>query len=91
MVITTAGGLSNIAIQLTGTELMLNLYVKAREAFYHVRDDRSGVVSFEYVVVAACIVGVVALAFGGGSNSLIYQALSSAISSISSKVTSAVS
>ncbi|WP_312014526.1 hypothetical protein [Bradyrhizobium sp. AUGA SZCCT0283] len=46
--------------------------------------------SFEYVIVAACIVGAVGLAFGVGGTGPISSALSSAISSISDKVIAAV-
>jgi pilus assembly protein Flp/PilA len=52
--------------------------------------DQDGVVSFEYVIVAACIVAAVSLAFGIGGTGPISSALSSAISTISSKVAAAV-
>jgi len=52
--------------------------------------DEAGVVSFEYVIVAACIVVAVAAAFGTGGTGPIVNALSGAISSIAGKVTSAL-
>jgi len=52
--------------------------------------DEDGVVSFEYVIVAACIVGAVALAFGTGAAGPIATALSSAITAIAAKVTAAI-
>ena len=46
-------------------------------------------VSFEYVIVAACIVAAVAAAFGTGGTGPITTALTSAITAIAAKVTSA--
>ncbi|MDP2354539.1 MAG: hypothetical protein Q8M31_00545 [Beijerinckiaceae bacterium] len=53
-------------------------------------EDESGVVSFEYVIVAACIVGAVGLAFGLGGTGAISTALTDAISTIAGKVATAV-
>ncbi|WP_063694609.1 hypothetical protein [Bradyrhizobium stylosanthis] len=69
---------------------MLKFYIKATEALKHLRSDNAGVVSFEYVIVAACVVAAVGLAFGAGGTGPISSALSAAISSISAKVISAV-
>jgi hypothetical protein len=44
------------------------------------------VVSFEYVIVAACIVAAVGLAFGTGGSGAIKSALSSAITAIVAKL-----
>ncbi|MDO9461467.1 MAG: hypothetical protein Q7N95_15330 [Alphaproteobacteria bacterium] len=52
--------------------------------------DEDGVVSFEYVIVAACIVGAVAVAFGTGAAGPIAASLSSAITAIAAKVTAAI-
>jgi Flp pilus assembly pilin Flp len=50
---------------------MLKYYVKARETLMRLRTDKDGVVSLEYVIVAACIVTVVIFVFNGtGTNSL---------------------
>ena len=47
---------------------MLKYYVKTREALKRLRTDKDGVVSFEYVIVAACIIAAVAAAFGTGAD-----------------------
>ncbi|WP_308284970.1 hypothetical protein [Bradyrhizobium ivorense] len=60
------------------------------ETFKRLRDNQDGVVSFEYVIVAACIVAAVAAAFGAGGTGPIVDALSTAISTVASKVQSAV-
>ena len=43
---------------------MIKVYVKATDLIDRLRNDKAGVVSFEYVIVAACVVGAVAAAFG---------------------------
>ncbi len=68
---------------------MLKYYVKTTEALKRLRADTDGVVSFEYVIVAACVVGAVVLAFGTGAGGAITTALSDAIAAIVAKVTSA--
>jgi len=65
---------------------MLKLYVKASEALYQLRSDKSGVVSFEYVIVGAAIVGAVALAFGTATGGPIKDALDGAIKGIVGKL-----
>ena len=67
---------------------MLKLYVKATEALHRLRTDKDGVVSFEYVIVAACIIAVVALAFG--PNGPLQGALSNGLNAISTALTTAV-
>jgi pilus assembly protein Flp/PilA len=42
---------------------MLKFYVKATEALHSLRTNEKGVVSFEYIIVAACIVAVVIAVF----------------------------
>ena len=44
---------------------MLMFYIKTSEALKRLRTDKDGVVSFEYVIVAACMVAAVVTAFGG--------------------------
>jgi pilus assembly protein Flp/PilA len=44
--------------------------------------DQDGVVSFEYVIVAACIIGAVVAAFGTGSGGAIATALTNGITAI---------
>ena len=45
---------------------MLKYYIKTTEALKRLRTDQDGVVSFEYVIVGACVVAAVVAAFGGG-------------------------
>ena len=68
---------------------MLKFHIRTTEALKSLRDNKDGVVSFEYVIVAACIVGAVALAFGTGAGGAITTALTTAITSITTAVTSA--
>ena len=65
---------------------MLKFYVRSREAMRRLVTDNEGVISFEYVVLAACIVGVVLAVFGGSTNSVMYQALNNAITTIANAV-----
>jgi pilus assembly protein Flp/PilA len=55
---------------------------KTSEAVKRLGSDRDGVASFEYVVVAACIIAGVSLEFGTGGP--LQTALTGAISAISS-------
>jgi Flp pilus assembly pilin Flp len=52
--------------------------------------DQDGVVSFEYIIVAACIIGAVVAAFGTGAGGAIGTALTGGISSITAAFTAAV-
>ena len=66
---------------------MLKYYVKTTEALKQLRADTNGVVSFEYVIVAAAIVGAVAAAFGtAGGVGPIKDALTTAIGAITAKL-----
>jgi Flp pilus assembly pilin Flp len=69
---------------------MLKYYIQTTEALKQLRSDVRGVVSFEYVIVAACIVAAVAAAFGTGGAGPIKYALTRAITAIATAVTSAV-
>jgi pilus assembly protein Flp/PilA len=69
---------------------MLKYYIKTREALLRLRTDRDGVVSFEYVIVAACIVGAVAAAFGTGAGGNIGTALTTAIGHVTAALAAAV-
>jgi Flp pilus assembly pilin Flp len=42
---------------------MLKYYIKATEALHRLRTDNDGVVSLEYVVVAACVIVAVIAAY----------------------------
>jgi Flp pilus assembly pilin Flp len=68
---------------------MLKYYVKGGDLLARLRADENGVVSFEYVIVAACIVAAVAAAFGGNTGP-IETSLAGAITAISGAVTTAV-
>ncbi len=62
---------------------MLKLYVKTSDLLARLRSDKAGVVSFEYVIVAAAVVSAVALAFGTAAGAgPIYDALKGAIAGI---------
>ncbi|MGY4286184.1 pilus assembly protein Flp/PilA [Bradyrhizobium sp. LM2.7] len=69
---------------------MLNYYVRITEALKNLRTDQHGVVSFEYIIVAACIIGAVAAAFGTGASGAIGTALSGGITTITTAFTAAV-
>jgi Flp pilus assembly pilin Flp len=60
---------------------MLKLYVKATEALRDMRANKKGVVSFEYIIVAACIVTVVIAVFK--TDNSIKTALTDGIAKIS--------
>ena len=62
---------------------MLKHYV---ESVKRLSTDQDGVVSFEYVMVAACIVAAVAVAFGTTSGGAIASALTTAIAGIVGKL-----
>ena len=67
---------------------MLKLYIQAREAVNRARTDERGVVSFEYVIVAACVVIAVGVAFGTNGTTGIGQALTNALNTIVAKLPS---
>jgi Flp pilus assembly pilin Flp len=69
---------------------MLKIYVKTSDLLSRLRSDKGGVVSFEYVIVAACIVAAVAAAFGTDATTGIGAALKSAITAIGDKVSGVV-
>jgi Flp pilus assembly pilin Flp len=69
---------------------MLKYYIKATETVKRLRADEDGVVSFEYVIVAACIIAAVAAAFGTTTASGIGLALSTAIGDIKTALATAV-
>jgi pilus assembly protein Flp/PilA len=69
-----------------GFSPMLKYYIKTSEALKQLRTDVKGVVSFEYVIVAACVVGAVIAAFGTGTASGIGLALTTALGKITDAV-----
>jgi pilus assembly protein Flp/PilA len=68
--------------------MLLEHYIKAAEALKRLRADQDGVVSFEYLIVAACIIAVVSIAFGNGG--ALQTAMTTAISAIGTAITTAV-
>ena len=60
---------------------MLKYYIKTTEALKRLRTDQDGVVSFEYIIVAACIVAVVIAVFK--TDTSIKTALTTGIGKIS--------
>jgi Flp pilus assembly pilin Flp len=69
---------------------MLSLFLETTEALKRLRNDQDGVVSFEYIIVAACIIGAVAAAFGTGAGGAIATALTGGITAITTAFTTAV-
>jgi pilus assembly protein Flp/PilA len=61
---------------------MLRYYVKATEALKRLRTDKDGVVSFEYIVVAFCVVAAVAAVFGATNGTGIPGALNTALGAV---------
>jgi len=61
---------------------MLKYYIKTTEALRRLRPDQDGIISFEYVVVAFCVVATVLAVFGTGGNSTISNALNNGIGAI---------
>jgi len=69
---------------------VLGYRVKSTDALKRLRTDKDGVVSFEYVMVAACIVGAVSAAFGTSAGGAVATALTSGIGTISAAISAAV-
>jgi Flp pilus assembly pilin Flp len=65
---------------------MLKFYVKTRDTVERLLTDKEGVVSFEYVIVAACVVAAVVAAFGTGTGGAIQTALTNAITAIVAQI-----
>jgi Flp pilus assembly pilin Flp len=63
---------------------MLKYYIKATEALKNLRKDQAGVVSFEYVIVAACVVVAVIAVFSGTGEGTITGALTAGLGKITS-------
>ncbi len=66
---------------------MLKFYV---EMMKRLSTDEDGVVSFEYIIVAACIIGAVVAAFGTGAGGAIATALGGGITAIVTQFNAAV-
>ncbi len=61
---------------------MLKYYMETKEALKRLSADQDGVVSFEYIIVAVCIIGAVSAVFGGGAGGVIGAALSGGVADI---------
>jgi hypothetical protein len=69
---------------------MLKYYIKTTEALKRLRADQDGVVSFEYIIVAVCIVAAVGAVFGGGAGGQIGVALTGGITAVTNAFTTAI-
>ena len=70
---------------------MLKLYVKSCDVIERLRTDKAGVVSLEYVIVAACIVATVVAAFGTSKTGALGAALTTALGDIATTVAATAS
>jgi pilus assembly protein Flp/PilA len=61
---------------------MLKFYVKGSDLLTRLREDKDGVVSFEYIIVAACVIAGVSLAFGAAGGAGISAALTGGLAGI---------
>jgi hypothetical protein len=69
---------------------MLKLYVQGQDLLARLRASQEGVVSFEYVIVAACVIAAVAAAFGTSTSTGIGAALKTGIDTITAAFTTAI-
>nr|WP_249129629.1 hypothetical protein [Bradyrhizobium japonicum] len=68
----------------------MRYYVRSIDELKSLRADKDGVVSFEYVILAACIITMVAAVFNVGTSGTIKNTLSNAMSTIGTAVITAV-
>jgi hypothetical protein len=69
---------------------MFEYYIATTEAWKRLRADQDGVVSFEYIIVAVCIIGAVSAVFGIGAGGAIGQALTGGINAITTAFNNAI-
>jgi pilus assembly protein Flp/PilA len=69
---------------------MLKYYIKVTEGFKNLCEDNKGVVSFEYIIVACCVIGAVGLVFGGTGITSISGMLSTGLGKISTAFAAAI-
>ena len=67
---------------------MFKYYIKTTEALKDLREDKDGVVSFEYIIVACAIILVVGAAFS--NTGPLNTALTNGINSISTTLATAI-
>jgi Flp pilus assembly pilin Flp len=65
----------------------MHYIIKVRETLHRLRTDKRAVVSIEYVIVAASITAIVALAFGAGGP--LQTALTTGLGNIGTAITNA--
>lgn len=65
---------------------MLKYYIKTTEALKQLRKDQDGVVSFEYIIVAAAVITVVITFFAGTGSTSIQAALTTAVGKITAAI-----
>jgi hypothetical protein len=65
---------------------MSRSYLEALKVAGRVRADEGGVISFEYVMVAACIVGATAAVLGGAGAGTLQGALTAGVAAISNAI-----
>ena len=68
---------------------MLKFYVKANDLLERLRTDKDGVVSFEYIVVAALVIAAVGVAYSTGAVN-IKTVLGTGITTLSTNFTNAL-
>jgi Flp pilus assembly pilin Flp len=73
-----------------GKSYMLKFYVKASDLLSRLRTDKDGVVSFEYVIVAAVVVGAVGAVFGTANANGISGMLTTGFKAINTAFTAAI-
>lgn len=66
---------------------MLRNYVETTDALKRLHTEQNGVVSFEYVIVTACVVAIVGAAFNTAANGPIKDTLISAMNTVTTAVT----
>ena len=65
---------------------MLKHYIKTTEALKQLRKDQDGVVSFEYIIVAAAVITVVITFFAGTGSTSLNTALTAAVAKITTAI-----
>jgi Flp pilus assembly pilin Flp len=70
---------------------MLKYHIRTTtEALKRLHADQDGVVSFEYIIVAVCIITAVGAVFGSGAGGQIGAALTTGITDITNAFTTAI-
>lgn len=69
---------------------MLSVYIKATETLKQLRADARGVVSFEYIIVAACIIATVSAVFLSTGSTGIIGALNTGVGKVATALGNAI-